>query len=172
MYMSVNPISPSHIQTTEGIKPKTTISTDFAISSPPPVTSTTTGTVSISSEAKAKSVSSVDNDGLTEEMRNAALPPWLAPFYPEVPRVGMSAAEADSLNPGFNKLTVNELSQYYSGIQKYYREALEANNLVGNPNKFYLLNINKDSSEKVRLDFEKRIAADGPLSGLIAKMSK
>lgn len=170
--MSVNPISPSQIQTTKGIKPKATPDTNFAFTSSTPVTSKKTDTVSISNEAKTKSANLSTSDGLTEEMKNAALPPWLVPFYPKAPSVGMSAAEADSLNSSFNKLTASEQSQYYSGIQKYYHEALEANNLVGNPNKFDLLITNKDSSEKVRSDFEKRIAADDSLSELIAKMSK
>jgi hypothetical protein len=107
---------------------------------------------------------------MTQEMKNAALPPWLAERYPRAPELGERATDWDRANAKFNSLSSGEQGQYFQFINKHYREMLDENDLATNSQKFDLLVRNKDSSEQYRLDFERRIAADSTLSRLLAKM--
>lgn len=127
-------------------------------------------TVTLSAQALQRAEGGVDGE-VTEDMKKAAVPSWYGAYcYEIVPILGLSGPEMKRINARFDNLSESEKAQYYSALEKHFGELLSANHLESPNDAFEALIKNKESSERLRVEFEKRIAADSTLTGLLRKM--
>ncbi len=128
--------------------------------------------VVLSPQAIAAWSSQRDSANVDPDVKAAAIPAWYGDYYPmHFPlELGLTVMRIDALNARFRSLSPSEESVYYPGIRKHFSAMLEANGLVDSPDIYERLIANPQSSERYRLDFEKRLMSDKPLMALLTKM--
>lgn len=142
----------------------------FPVPAQEPAAPPTRDTVTLSAQALQRAEGGVDGE-VTEDMKMAAIPSWYADYHPVIiPVIGMPAMEMDRINARFHSLSESEQAVFYSALQKHYLDMKSANHLDSPGDAYEALIKNKESSERLRVEFEQRIASDSTLMGLLTKM--
>jgi len=106
-----------------------------------------------------------------EALKQYAIPGWLAEKMPNVNvTIGEKYSDIINRNARFNQLSGSDEKEYFTLLNKHYQELLKDNDINTTQDHYQSLIANKETSEKLRLDMEKRIAGDNRLTELLAKL--